>query len=33
MINLLMLIPAFIVGFAIGFVACYFRMTYNVDQN
>jgi hypothetical protein len=32
MISLFFLIPTIIVGFALGFVACYFRMTYNVDQ-
>jgi hypothetical protein len=32
MINILFLIPAIIVGFTLGFVACYFRMTYNVNQ-
>jgi hypothetical protein len=33
MINTLMLIPAFILGLTIGFIACYFRMTYNVSQD
>ena len=33
MISALFLIPAFILGLAIGFIACYFRMTYKVDQD